>query len=158
MPEAPTLGRRGGGWVVLQLALMGAIGLAAALGPRWPSSMATALALAGAAVGLVGIVVGLAAGRALGRSLTPFPRPRQAAELVERGPYRVVRHPLYSAGLLLGAGISLASSPLALAATVALALLWAAKASVEERFLRERYPGYAAYARRVRWRLVPYVY
>lgn len=137
---------------------MGGIGLAALLGPGWPGSVASAVALAGAAVGMGGVLLGIAAARALGRSLTPFPQPRRTGELVERGPYRVVRHPLYSAGLLLATGVSLASSPVALACTGALGLLWAAKSAVEERFLRERFAGYAAYARRVRWRLVPYLY
>ena len=38
--------------------------------------------------------------------------------------------------------------------TGALGVLWALKARVEERLLAARYPGYADYARRVRFRLV----
>ena len=45
-----------------------------------------------------------------------------------------------------------------LAATLALALLWAAKARVEERHLSDRFPAYAEYRRRVRKRLLPLVY
>ena len=69
-----------------------------------------------------------------------------------------MRHPVYSGGILIAAGISVALSPWALVATAALAVVWALKARVEERFLRERYPAYAAYRERVRHRLIPYVY
>jgi protein-S-isoprenylcysteine O-methyltransferase Ste14 len=65
---------------------------------------------------------------------------------------------VYSGGILVAAGISLALSPWALVPTAVLAVFWAAKASVEERLLRERYPDYAAYCERTRYRLVPYVF
>lgn len=69
-----------------------------------------------------------------------------------------MRHPVYSGGLLFASGISLALSPWALAATGALAVVWALKARVEEEFLHERYPGYAEYSSRTRNRLIPFVY
>ena len=49
-------------------------------------------------------------------------------------------------------------SPWALVPTAVLAVVWALKASVEERFLVARYPGYAGYCERTRYRLVPFVY
>jgi cystathionine beta-lyase/cystathionine gamma-synthase len=73
-------------------------------------------------------------------------------------PYSVVRHPIYSGGILVFTGISLALSPWALAGTAALAVLWALKARVEERFLAATYPGYEDYSTHVRYRLVPFVY
>jgi protein-S-isoprenylcysteine O-methyltransferase Ste14 len=69
-----------------------------------------------------------------------------------------VRHPVYSGGILVAAGIALALSPWALLATAALAVVWALKASVEERLLADRYPAYAEYRERARYRLIPYVY
>jgi protein-S-isoprenylcysteine O-methyltransferase Ste14 len=91
-------------------------------------------------------------------SLTPFPHPISGAALVESGPYRVVRHPIYSGGTLFFIGISLALSPAALAITLVLAIVWALKAQVEESFLRTADPGYAAYCERTPARLVPFVY
>jgi protein-S-isoprenylcysteine O-methyltransferase Ste14 len=41
---------------------------------------------------------------------------------------------------------------------LALAVLWAFKARVEERLLSERYPGYDDYRRRTAWRLLPGIY
>ncbi|HXF98820.1 MAG TPA: methyltransferase, partial [Gaiellaceae bacterium] len=107
---------------------------------------------------LAGAVIVVLAARALGRGLTPLPRPPARAGLVQHGPFRVVRHPTYAGALALFAGVALALSPLALAPLAALAVIWALKAAVEERFLRARFPGYAAYAERTRWRLLPFVY
>ncbi len=100
----------------------------------------------GLVLALVGAALGAWTTRALGRSLTPNPRPR--GPLVTSGPYRVLRHPMYVAGVALFAGISLAFSWTALALTGVLALLWIAKARVEERYLLERFPEYAELRRR----------
>lgn len=158
MPELPRLGERGGGWVVLQFALMAAILVLGVVGPGWPDGARWWLKGAGVLVAFAGALVFVKAGRALGSGLTPFPRPPTGGELVETGPYAVVRHPIYSGGVLFAAGISLALSPWALAATGALALVWALKARVEERLLHERYAGYAEYSSRTRHRLIPFVY
>ena len=154
----PALGARGGGWVVLQFALIATIVGLALLAPGWPHGARWWLKGAGALLLFCGALVIAKAGRALGSSFTPFPKPAASGELVEDGPYAVVRHPVYSGGILIAAGISVALSPWALVATAALAVVWALKARVEERFLMERYPAYAEYRERTRYRLVPYVY
>jgi protein-S-isoprenylcysteine O-methyltransferase Ste14 len=84
----------------------------------------------------------------MGSSLSPFPRPPRHAELVQRGPYRVLRHPIYVGGFLLFAGLSLVFSVYGLALTAVLAAFWVAKARLEERLLSERFPEYAEYRRR----------
>ena len=156
--EAPTLGRRGQGWVWLQFALMAAVFAAGVLPPDWPVEAARALDVSGAALALAGAALAVWAGRALGRALTPYPEPAAGGDLAAGGPYRVVRHPIYAAGILFLGGYALVTGPLALVPLAVLAPVWALKASVEERYLRARYDGYADYARRVRWRLVPGVY
>jgi len=127
-------------------------------GPGWPDGARWWLKGAGALLLFGGAVLFVRAARSLGSELTPFPRPAAGAELVETGPYVIVRHPIYSAGILVFSGISLALSPWALAATAALTLIWALKARVEERFLVARFPGYGDYCARTRYRLVPFVY
>lgn len=156
--RAPQLGERGGGWVVLQFVLLAVVLVVAVVGPGWPDAFSPWLEIAGAALVLAGVVVGVLSARALGRSLTPFPRPSDPATFVERGPYRVVRHPIYGGGLLILIGVSLLLSPWALVPTAALAVTWGMKSSVEERFLRAHYPEYDAYASRVGFRLIPFVY
>jgi protein-S-isoprenylcysteine O-methyltransferase Ste14 len=78
---------------------------------------------------------------------------------VSTGPYRHVRHPLYTsavlyflgAPLLLGSWCGLALAPLLIAAV-------AFRAVMEERMLSAELEGYAAHAARVRWRLVPLIW
>lgn len=148
-------GGRGGGWVLGQFALIAVILAVGLLAPGWPAGMPPAV---GGVLAALGAALALVSGRSLGRALTPFPRPAAGGSLVERGPYRVVRHPIYTGGILLAAGFALWASPWALLPTAALAVLWGLKARVEERHLRARYEQYDAYSRRVRWRLVPLVY
>jgi len=156
--EVPSLGARGGGWVALQFALLAAILGVGLLGPAWSDGLRWWLKGAGVVLVFLGAFVIVKAARVLGSGLTPFPEPAEDARLVDDGPYAVVRHPFYSGGLLFAAGISLALSPWALVATAGLAVVWALKATVEERFLVHRYPEYAEYRTRTRYRLVPYVY
>ncbi|HJR95895.1 MAG TPA: isoprenylcysteine carboxylmethyltransferase family protein [Gaiellaceae bacterium] len=158
MVEIPSLGARGGGWVTLQFALLATILAVGLLAPGWPDAARWWLKGAGVLLVFGGALLIVLAGRALGSGLTPFPKPAEDATLVESGPYAVVRHPVYTGGILFAAGISLALSPWALVATALLVLVWALKAGVEERLLAERYPAYAEYRERTRYRLIPYLY
>jgi protein-S-isoprenylcysteine O-methyltransferase Ste14 len=99
-------------------------------------------------VAAVGLALGVWAGVTMGPSLSPFPRPPRHAELVDRGPYHYLRHPIYVGGVLFFAGLSLVFSVYGLALTAALAVFWIAKARLEERHLLERFPDYAEYRRR----------
>jgi protein-S-isoprenylcysteine O-methyltransferase Ste14 len=137
---------------------MAGIVVAGVIGPGWPRSLDRPLDAVGTLAALGGAALGIWAGRSLGRSLTPFPAPAPRGTLVAAGPYARVRHPVYAAGLLFFAGVSLATGPLALVLTAVLAALWTLKLRVEERFLSDRYPGYAAYCERVPRRLVPWLY
>lgn len=145
MPASSSSGR-GAGWVWAQFALMAAILAAGLYPPIWPDWVR----IAGFPLVVGGIGFGIWAGRTLGAALTPYPVPSAEASLVERGPYGLVRHPIYVAGLLVFLGYGLLSSVPATAAVALLAVLWHFKAGVEERHLAERFTGYAEYARRVR--------
>ena len=152
-----TDGGRGELWVVGQFVLLAAILLVpsrlAGL-PAWPDGVRWAGAALGVLLGLAGVGVALAAARTLGASLTPFPRPRDGATLVQHGVYGVVRHPIYS-GILLGAlGWSLLRASLpSLLLALALALFFDRKARREEAWLIETYPGYREYMALVRRRV-----
>lgn len=139
-------GGRGGGWVVAQFVLMAVILALGAFPPVWPDWVR----IAGFPVILGGLGFGVWAVRTLGSALTPYPLPSEEATLVERGPYGIVRHPIYVAGLLVFLGYGLLSSVPATAAVALLAALWHFKSGVEERHLMERFPRYAEYVRRVR--------
>ncbi len=141
-----------------QFALIAAIMAAVALPLDWPAAVRGTLSTVGAMLAFAGGALAVWAARSLGRALTPFPQPAEAGALVEGGPFRWVRHPIYSGGLVFFLGWSLFAGPVALALTALLGVLWALKARVEERHLAARYPRYAAYAQCVRSRLLPGVY
>jgi protein-S-isoprenylcysteine O-methyltransferase Ste14 len=91
----------------------------------------------------------------LGRAASVLPEPTSGAVLRTDGPYRLVRHPIYSGVLLFAAGIAAtAGSVLAVLAFGALIVLLSVKARFEERLLTQRFAGYPAYAR-VTPRFVP---
>ena len=94
----------------------------------------------------------------LGRNWgTPMTQKKEP-ELVTTGPYRLVRHPIYSGILLAGVGTSVALGwqILVLFGLSAIYFIYAAR--VEEKFLAERFPDtYPAYKRSSRM-LVPYVF
>ena len=111
---------------------------------------APVIVIAGMVLIIVGAGVALAGAMALGRNLTPFPKPSDSAELVRHGIYAVIRHPLYSSVIAVAIGWALVwqSWPALLVAATLIPFLHA-KARREERWLRERFPDYQDYARRV---------
>jgi protein-S-isoprenylcysteine O-methyltransferase Ste14 len=118
--------------------------------PRWPEWVR----VLGIPILLAGIALFVWAARALGSSFTAYPRPLQEGVLVEEGPYRYVRHPVYGAGILVLLGYGFITSIVATAAVPTIAVLWWLKASVEERHLAARFPAYEDYRRRVRRRIL----
>jgi protein-S-isoprenylcysteine O-methyltransferase Ste14 len=78
--------------------------------------------------------------------------------LVTTGPYRYVRHPIYTAICLFGwAGVVSNPSELAAALGVVLTAGAIVRMFCEERLVVERYPEYREYARRTK-RMVPHVF
>jgi protein-S-isoprenylcysteine O-methyltransferase Ste14 len=77
-------------------------------------------------------------------------------QVISTGPYAFVRHPMYSGAILYFLGIALLlGSWYAAGIAVALIALFGLRAVWEEQTLIDELPGYAAYAQRVRYRLVP---
>src|SRR5210317_1450363 len=77
----------------------------------------------------------------------------------DTGPYRFVRHPGYAGNILALFGIVLALGsvwtliPAAVASFIAVI-----RTALEDQTLQEELPGYRDYARRVRYRLIPWIY
>ena len=79
-------------------------------------------------------------------------------ELVTSGPYRLVRHPIYSGILVAGVGTAVALSWLWLIAMVLVGTYFAYSATVEEKYLTEQFPDtYPAYKNSTKM-LVPLVF
>lgn len=90
--------------------------------------------------------------------VSPFPRPVEGAVLVDTGPYRYVRHPMYSGiiAFTLGAGVAFAV-PAAALVSPAFVLFFMVKSGHEEEMLAASVPGYREYRSDVHWRLIPRV-
>jgi len=91
----------------------------------------------------------------LGRSFAVLPAVR---DIVSRGPYRWVRHPVYLGELLLVLACAIAAPNfLTVTATILSVPMIAIRILAEEHTLK-RSPNYQAYQRQVRWRFVPFVW
>jgi protein-S-isoprenylcysteine O-methyltransferase Ste14 len=156
--KLPDLGRRGEGWVVLQVVLLLAIVGAGFLGPAWDGPARVVGAIAGVALMVVGLGIVAGGGLALRRQLTAFPRPVPGGRLIEDGVFGLVRHPMYGGGVIVALGWGLAmASPLAIAGALVLTVFFDLKSRREEAWLAEHFAGYEAYQRRTR-RLIPWIY
>ncbi len=79
--------------------------------------------------------------------------------VIDSGPYRFVRHPMYSAviPLTIGMALWLGSYAAAIAALVPTAVV-VIRLLLEEKFLRRELAGYEQYTTRTRYRLIPFVW
>ena len=154
-------GARGEWYIVVQAGLF----LLLAFGPRsfrnitvadmqdtWFSSWGGGLLFAtGALLAMAGVIN-------LGRNLTPLPLPKENAQLVVTGAYRLVRHPIYCGIIFMAFGWGLwLHSWLTLGYACLLVIFFDIKSRFEERLLTEKFPEYAAYRTRVR-KLIPFIY
>jgi len=92
------------------------------------------------------------------RHLNAFPEPRRDARMVTAGPYRWIRHPMYSGALVMT--LALVIDQPTLARGIAWLILLAdllVKLHYEETLMSRRFPEYVAYRKRTK-RLIPLVY
>ena len=116
--------------------------------PAWGVTAGLALQLLGLAIAVVALVT-------LGRSFGFVAADRG---VVTRGPYALVRHPVYAAYVIIQSGYLLQAISLRNAAVVAFATCCNVGRAVAEEILLSRSAAYRDYGRRVRWRLVPGVW
>lgn len=112
----------------------------------------------GLVVTVAGDVVFVAGRQALGRNWSQTVSAKDDPELVESGPYRYIRHPMYSGGLIAAAGsVLVAAGPFVfLLVFLAPVFLWRVRA--EDRLLERQFPtAYPEYERRTK-ALIPFVW
>jgi protein-S-isoprenylcysteine O-methyltransferase Ste14 len=114
--------------------------------------------LVGVAMVVAAVVIGTWSFVVLGRNATIYPHPVHEATLTDRGPYRLVRHPIYLAVIVGGVGLALASLNTA-GVLVALVFIpfFGAKTGFEEDGLAEHVPGYREYRSAIPYRIIPWV-
>ena len=108
---------------------------------------------------VVGLLITLWARRVLGRNWSSSVVFKEQHELIEGGPYRFVRHPIYSGILLMLFGTMLVWGRLVgIVGFVLVVVGLSVKASFEERLLMRHFPdAYAEYRQRVRAAVIPFV-
>jgi len=154
-------GKRGEWYLLPQAALF----ILVAVGPHtwpglpvWTPGWGRAGSIGGGLLVLAGALMAGAGVVNLGRNLTPLPHPKENATLVVTGAYRLVRHPIYSGLIAMALGWGLwVHGWLTIGYAFLLFIFFDLKTRREERWLREKFPAYAAYQRRVR-KLIPFVY
>lgn len=120
---------------------------------------AAAPALAGLAITLAGVAFAIWARVTLGANWSGVITVKHGHTLVRRGPYRIVRHPIYTGILMALAGTALTKGAVrSLLALPVLALGFWLKMLTEERFMVEKFgEEYLRYRYQVR-RLVPFLF
>ena len=136
--------------VVMQFAM---ITLIMFTGPLWP----THWGLQGMMV--MGGVIGLWAFLAMGlRNLRAFPEIPQHGRLVVHGPYRWVRHPMYTSVLVMTLAWMVEHPlPFRMVLWVGLVVTLWVKLGYEEQLLLTRFPSYERYRKGTK-RLIPFLF
>ena len=148
------------GFVVVQAVLLGILFFGPAhLNPDANIDASKGLLLwFGYGIFILGTIIALIAAINLGKNLTPLPRPKENAELVQTGLYRLVRHPIYFGVIVLSIGWGvIQQSTLVWLYVIVIAIFFDIKSRKEERWLVARFSTYANYQGRVR-KLIPWLY
>ena len=79
--------------------------------------------------------------------------------VITTGPYRYVRHPMYAGAIVMFAGFPLVlGSGWTFVPVGVITVLFVVRTVYEDQVLRRELPGYAGYAERTRYRLIPGVW
>ena len=147
--------------IPLLLLLFGSMGFMAADAARWHwSAVPASVQLAGCVLLLAAILFMYWTMRtnSFAAPVVKIQKDR-GQTVITTGPYAIVRHPLYFGALFYVAATSLVlGSWWGLATVPLVAAGFAIRIPIEEKALREGLQGYDDYARRVRWRLLPFVW
>lgn len=146
------------GSVLYPLAILIVAGLDARLSwsPRVPLALQLAALLA-AAVGNLLSIWATAVNKFYGRFVRI--QKERGHSVISDGPCRTIRHPGYLGQIIFSLASTLALGSLwALVPGGLFAALLVVRTALEDRTLRDELEGYEAYSRRVRYRLIPYVW
>ncbi len=117
-----------------------------------------ALGWGGAALTVLGVLFAIWARVHLGRNWSSVPSAKEGHELVTSGPYRFVRHPIYTGVILATFGAALSGSVFGIGIFLIAAVVTSRRISIEERIMCDLFPDtYPAYQARTK-KLIPFVW
>ena len=154
-------GAHGEWFVFIQAILFGLVAFGPHTWSGWPSwkpPFSTLGSIAGCFLLLSGFLLIIAGILKLGTNLTAVPYPKDRSTLLESGPFRLVRHPMYCGGILMAFGWGLwLHGWLTIVYALILLAFFDLKSRREEIWLKEKFSDYGAYQKRVR-KLIPFIY
>ena len=129
--------------VILQFALLAVLGWQVVTNATGISISSLVLLLGGVLLGLWA----LSANRPGNFNIRP--QPKSGGKLIEKGPYHMIRHPMYLSVILVGLAAALVSmQTVAWICWAVLVAVLAAKAILEEKALLQQMPEYSQYRAR----------
>jgi protein-S-isoprenylcysteine O-methyltransferase Ste14 len=137
--------------------------VAYAIDPAWMRAIDLPIPGAGRwvgfAIGLLGVAMAGWAQITIGQQWSAQLQLTEGHQLITRGPYAYVRHPIYAALIAISIGFALVTVNWLFIAFGALAIAMSvARIPREEKMMRDGVSGYAEYAAKVRFRLLPGVW
>ena len=149
-----------GTYLVANFALLWSLAIAIILGYVRIGTLPGWFFYPGLATYVLGLAIASWAVRTLGRFYAPTVQALPDHKVVDTGPYRLIRHPVYAGGLLsvLGLGLALQSWAAMLVLLVGVGFGYANRIRVEERFLIAQLgDDYVKYSKRTK-RIIPLVF
>jgi protein-S-isoprenylcysteine O-methyltransferase Ste14 len=126
--------------------------------PIWNSSFTSLSQIVGCILLPTGIILIILATLRMGPNLTAVPYPKEQGTLIETGPYRLVRHPMYCGLILIAfAWALLVHGWLTIGYAIIMLIFFDIKSRREEQWLKDKFSSYGEYQKRVR-KLIPFVY
>ena len=101
---------------------------------------------------IIAFIILLVAIKDLGRNLSPFPRPIKNSNLVTKGIYRFIRHPMYYSLIFISVGVFVTKlSFYYLFLSTSLVLIIKFKIALEEQYLSNKFKNYLLYKNQVKY-------
>ena len=101
---------------------------------------------------IIAFIILLVSIKDLGRNLSPFPRPKNNSNLVTKGIYRFIRHPMYYSVIFISVGVFFIKlSIYHLFLSISLSLVIKFKIALEEQYLKNKFKNYFLYKNEVKY-------
>jgi protein-S-isoprenylcysteine O-methyltransferase Ste14 len=110
-------------------------------------------------VEVFGVIIGVWSVWLMNRSvLSVYPEPNEGIKLIQSGPYKIIRHPMYASLFLVFVPMVIANaSTINLIVLLVFTINQILKLLYEEQLLRKTTKGYSQYMQST-WRIIPFIF